>query len=488
MKRTRVLSLVLGATAALCAYSAAWAETRLGLVVGNSGYPALPLKTAVNDAALVGETLRQLGFDVSEGRDLDQTSLRRLVRDFAAKVEATDGDAVVYVYLAGHGIQAAAKNHFVPVDARIMRPADVPAEALSVDALLQELVNQKVKARFVVLDSATKFPGSEAAKLAPGLAALNPAPQALVAAAASAGEIMPPQSGDYGVYALALTKAMREPGLTADEVFSRVTLQVHQETKGAVTPVQVSTLAQPFMFLERAPDAPPPPRVARDPRATPFRELDAATAYAVAIERNTLKDYREFLSVFPNDPLAAKIKARMAQRREALAWQKANRKKTREAYWTYRKFYPRGLHFEEAGLELVELGAPLRAPPDFEVETWEEFEPPPPEELAYYEEIIEQPGRYRDILPPPPPPMLMPRGPGYDYIPPPPPPPSGPGMLPLIGLGALGAAAIVPRIVRRPPPRSEAPAISPRQPLPPPSIVTAPPPAGPRSPGAGAGL
>lgn len=472
MTRSRRLKMWFTVSAALCAYSAAWAETRLGLVIGNSAYPDATVKTAVNDAALVAETLRQLGFDVSEGRDLDQTTLRRLVRDFAAKIESTDDSMVVTVYLAGHGAQAGAQNYFLPVDARVARPGDVAAEGLSVDALLRETQNQKIKARFVVLDAATQFPGAAAAKLSPGLAALIGGPEGVVAASASPGEFMPPQTGDYGAYALALTQTLRDPGLQPDEIFNRVKLRVHQETKGAATPAHVSTLTRPFVFLERAPDALPPP--VADLRSKPLRDLDPAAAYALVIERDTIKDYRDFLAAFPDDPLAKKVRARMAQKREARAWQLAARKKTREALWSYRKMYPRGAHHEEAAYELASIGAPVAPPPDFVIERWDEFEPPPPDEIAYYEEIAVEPGIYRSIAPPPPPPSFMPMA-LYDGPPPPPPPSAGPGMLPLIGLGALGAAAIIPRLVKRPPPRASQPiAMPPRPPVAP--VVVNPPP------------
>ena len=327
-----------------------------------------------------------------------------------------------------------------------------------------------------MLDAATQSPHAAAARLSPGLATLAVVPETLLAAAASPTEIMPPQTGDYGAYALALTQTMREPGLPPDEIFNRVKLRVHQETRGAVTPAHVSSLTQPFLFLERAADAPPvAPPAAAELRRRPLRELDAATAYALVIERDTLKDYRDFLTAFPNDPLAGKIRARMAQKREARAWQLAARKKTREALWTYRKYYPRGAHYDEAGYELSEMGAPVAPPPQFEVERWDEFEPPADDEIAYYEEIVTEPRRYRDIMPPPPPPMFMSPSRVYEEIPPPPPPSSGPGMLPLIGLGALGAAAIIPRLVRRPPPRPDAPRwAAPPPNMPPPTLVNPP--------------
>jgi hypothetical protein len=46
------------------------------------GYQAGALNTPANDAGLVAQTLQMAGFDVVGARDLDQSSLRRALRDF----------------------------------------------------------------------------------------------------------------------------------------------------------------------------------------------------------------------------------------------------------------------------------------------------------------------------------------------------------------------------------------------------------------------
>ena len=65
--------------------SAAQAEKRVALVVGNAGYQVGALATPANDAGLVAQTLQAAGFDVVGARDLDQDSLRRAFRDFLEK-------------------------------------------------------------------------------------------------------------------------------------------------------------------------------------------------------------------------------------------------------------------------------------------------------------------------------------------------------------------------------------------------------------------
>ena len=71
------------------------AEPRLALVIGQGAYAAGELPTAVNDAALVGQTLTSAGFEVVQGRDLNQGDLRRIIRDFLDGVQTATPDTTV---------------------------------------------------------------------------------------------------------------------------------------------------------------------------------------------------------------------------------------------------------------------------------------------------------------------------------------------------------------------------------------------------------
>uniref|UniRef100_UPI001954D58B caspase family protein n=4 Tax=Pseudomonadota TaxID=1224 RepID=UPI001954D58B len=80
-------------------------EKRIALVIGNSAYQTGPLPTPANDAGLIAQTLQAAGFDVVGARDLDQDSLRHTFRDFLDKATASGPDTVIFVYLAGYGLQ-----------------------------------------------------------------------------------------------------------------------------------------------------------------------------------------------------------------------------------------------------------------------------------------------------------------------------------------------------------------------------------------------
>ena len=67
----RILLLVLCAVSFAIAgrSTAQQTEPRIALVVGNAAYAPGALPTALNDAGLVAETLRSIGFEIIEGGD-----------------------------------------------------------------------------------------------------------------------------------------------------------------------------------------------------------------------------------------------------------------------------------------------------------------------------------------------------------------------------------------------------------------------------------
>ena len=92
--------------------SAAHAEKRVALVIGNSAYKhAGELANPKNDATDMAVALKKLSFRVVEGFDLDKPSLDRKIRDFATALQGAD---VGLFFYAGHGLQVAGQNYMQP--------------------------------------------------------------------------------------------------------------------------------------------------------------------------------------------------------------------------------------------------------------------------------------------------------------------------------------------------------------------------------------
>lgn len=143
-----------GQTKALKAYEP---EKRMALVIGNEKYKSNPLNTPVADAELIGETLKDLGFDIVLIKKNLETrrAMVRAVREFKEKLGSED---TALFYYSGHGTQAVGgdsggmKNYLLPTE----YDSDTPEEDVEFEALSFEWVRRYLddaKARVLVLDA-----------------------------------------------------------------------------------------------------------------------------------------------------------------------------------------------------------------------------------------------------------------------------------------------------------------------------------------------
>ncbi len=339
---------------------------RIALVVGNATYRDAALATPANDAGLVAQTLQAAGFDVVGARDLDGQSLRTAFRDFLQKAAAAGPDMQAFVYLAGRAVQYNGDNYFVPVDAQINRDADVPIEAIRIADFAHALATTPGRARIIVLDAARANPyAAQGSPLAPGLALVDPERGELIAFNAAPGTLAGDEEGPYGVYGKTLSGAIRQGGIDIVQAFDQTRVSVNSETQGALLPWSASKLGGPFYVFERAADAPPPALSFAETERRPISSFSAEDAYAAAVERDTLKGYREFLAAYPNSDQARRVRAILAVRREAAYWRRTVGADTPRAYWTYLHTYPKGPHIPDARRRLAMLSAEFEPPPTF---------------------------------------------------------------------------------------------------------------------------
>jgi uncharacterized caspase-like protein len=439
-----ILILASGLLAPAAQAQQAAPNPRIALVIGNATYRDAALATTANDAGLVAQTLQAAGFDVVGARDLDGQSLRTALRDFLEKASAAGPDMQAFVYLSGRAVQYNGDNYFVPVDAQINRDADVPIDAIRIADFTHALAATPGRARIIVLDAARANPyATQGSPLAPGLALVDPEPGELIAFNAAPGTLAGDEEGPYGVYGKTLAGAIRQGGVDIAQAFDQTRVSVNAETQGALLPWSASKLGGPFYVFERAADAPPPALPFAETERRPISSFSAEDAYAAAIERDTLKGYREFLAAYPNSDQARRVRAILAVRREAAYWRRTVGADTPRAYWTYLHTYPKGPHIPDARRRLAMLSAGFEPPPGFRPEAFADLPPPPPDELVYDDRPIYA---FDDFGPPPPPPPLQ-----YGYVEdddwrdlPPPPPPAEIGVLPVLGVAipiAIGAVA-----------------------------------------------
>jgi len=419
----RILQFGLAATLVLgMCVTAAFAQSRNALVIGNSAYQsAPPLKTPSTDAAVVTETLRAAGYDVTDLRDVKQADIGQIMRDFLDKAAEAGPDGAAFVYYSGYAAQSGGENYLVPIDAVINNDGDVADEAFRLNDLIGELAKTPLAARVVVLDASRdhKFGAASGKPVAKGLAMGDTTPELLLAFAAAPGAIAIDGDGDYSIYTGALVTLMRQPGLTLEQILKAVRLQINQTTGGVQTPWMAGDLSVDVSLFAATPSAPEvqtlsgmriPSKEDRDVSKDMMRGLGPDQAYAAAVEEDSLEAYQWFVELYPKHQFAAQVWEIIETRREAVLWRRTLAQNTTRAYWNYLKRYPNGAHVSEAQEQLEALSAPPSPPVNY-VAAPEPLPPDYSDEAVGIGEIVPEgydaPPTVFDVLTP----LFIPRGP-----------------------------------------------------------------------------
>lgn len=295
--RVRFIACVLavGIAVALFATPARAAE-RVALVVGNSAYEKIsPLTNPVNDATLVANTLRRLGFDVLEKTDATQQELKSAIRDFGKRLRTAGSDAVGLFYFAGHGVQSGEHNYLIPLGAPIEEEADLEFEAVPARWVLGRMEAAGNALNLVILDACRNNPYKSRFRTGSrGLGRMEAPTGSLIAYSAGPGSVAVDGEGRNSPYALALVDAIEVSGLKVEEVFKRVRNSVLKETGEIQTPWEESSLRGDFYFrggasAESVPAPDTQPRPSLDERAKAAYEaaerIDTIAAYLVVVRQ-----------------------------------------------------------------------------------------------------------------------------------------------------------------------------------------------------------
>ena len=243
----------------------AQAEKRTALVIGNAQYAhAGALANPANDANDIAAALRDLGFNVVLGLDLDKPAFDAKVRAFAASL--SDADTAVLFY-AGHGLQVAGRNYLVPVDADLKSERDLDFQTVSLDFILRQMeLDREGKTNIVFLDACRDNPlarnlarsmGTRSASLGKGLAEVQTGVGTFVAYSTQPGNVALDGTGRNSPFAAALSQGIRAPGRNLTAMMIGVRKQVLAETEGKQVPWDHSALVGDFYF--NAATLPEPP-------------------------------------------------------------------------------------------------------------------------------------------------------------------------------------------------------------------------------------
>ena len=224
-------------------------QPRFALVIGNSVYASsdIPrLANPTNDAHAMAEALNKLNFQVIEVTNATQKEMNKAISNFG---EGLEPNTIALFYYAGHGLQVKGKNYLVPVDADISRESSVSSETVDMDNVLEQLGQSKVS--IVILDACRNNPFKKSRSVGGdgGLAQMAQAPMgSFIAYATSPGRTAADGTGTNGVYTQELIKHISRPGMSIEEVFKSVRVDVSKATSGEQTPWETSSMTGSFYF------------------------------------------------------------------------------------------------------------------------------------------------------------------------------------------------------------------------------------------------
>lgn len=259
----------------LVANTAASAETRVALVIGNNAYQqTVPLANPLNDARDMSAALKAAGFSVIEALDADKKKLDGALRAFADKLTGAD---VALLFYAGHGLQVGAQNYLVPIDAKFERERDLEFEAIKLEFVLRQMeIDREGKTTIVILDACRDNPlsrnlarsmGTRSAAIGKGLAAAPAGLGTFIAYSTQPGNVALDGEGRNSPFTTALVKHMGAAGRNLPATMIEVRKEVVSATGGRQVPWDHSALTGDFYFVPGA-TATPQGSVAAAPAGT----------------------------------------------------------------------------------------------------------------------------------------------------------------------------------------------------------------------------
>lgn len=388
------MRLLISCLAILFFLSAAQAERRVALVVGNSAYQhAGALKNPRNDADEMVRKLEALDFEVVAGLDLDLTSMKQKFREFASKL---DGSDLALFYYAGHGLQVNGENYILPTDAQLKTQVDLEFESVSINLILRT-IEQATTTNIVFLDACRDNPlarnlarsmGTRSSAVGKGLARTSSGIGTLISFSTQPGNVALDGSGKNSPFTAALLNHLGTPGQDITRDLILVRREVLEKTNGRQVPWENSSLTGEIILN---------PAIAQDQTAKNNAASQSTTsqlehAYWDSIKSGENAAYFEsYLSRYPEGTFAdiarlkiEELKNKTANKNanaEIAYWQSIQDATQPELFASYLSRYPNGIYAELANLKIKTLQQQSIATPPAKPAANSQFETSKPEQM-----------------------------------------------------------------------------------------------------------
>lgn len=226
-------------------------QKNLAIVIGNSDYKTVgKLNNPVNDATLISDRLRKIGFEVKLQKNLDELGFKKIIKELSRNSENYNA---TLVYYAGHAVQLSGQNYLLPVN----QEAPQTEEDIKLSAVLMEDLQNSIKSplKIIFLDACRDNPLIQSSMnskgrglLSRGLAIPNSSGSSFIAYATESGKVAIDGEGKNSPFALALSDNLMNQE-SIDDMFSKVTKQVLKVTSGSQRPYKYASLEEKFCLV-----------------------------------------------------------------------------------------------------------------------------------------------------------------------------------------------------------------------------------------------
>ena len=220
-------------------------EQRVALVIGNDLYNHKRLATLqnpVNDARAMRKALKNLGFKVEYGENLNVRAMNKKMSKFSKKLRS---GGVGLFFFAGHGIESSGKNYLMGKDSNIDDEEDVSYESLELQKVLDKMQNSNNRLNIVLLDACRNDPFSRGGE---GGLAKSTARGTFIAYATSPGDVAEDGKGTNGVFTTQILKNINQAGGPIERMFKNVKVGVLNATNERQRPWTNSDITGDFFF------------------------------------------------------------------------------------------------------------------------------------------------------------------------------------------------------------------------------------------------
>ncbi len=281
-------------------------EDRVALVIGNGNYQNAPrLAKPVNDASGITQKLKDLGFEVLSGSNLNKQQMEKLIRDFGNKLAS---GSVGFFYYSGLAIQANGENYLIPIDAEVAEEDEASYTAVPLSLILTKMATAKNDLNLVLLEAsyanpfAKKWKSFSESKNYDGLAKVSPSTGILVFSSAEPGKISLEIAGSSNsLFTESFVKQLNIPNQEYNQIAKNVSADIWQKTGKKQLPWKEGNSPLDFYFATNAGSESVVKKTASEVQPTNNEQND----WEEAERKNTAENYESYISKYPKGDYVA---------------------------------------------------------------------------------------------------------------------------------------------------------------------------------------